>query len=134
MPNARTNQSLRPAEEIARRLMTLHATVAQCCAPEESVPSTMINAFVQKNGCLNGASQLERVLLTMDRRQAAEHAGEASWLLENQWALAWVLGYDKAPPIDGKMLPDEISIVLRNDVFRFFDATIEEIVAKHGPA
>jgi len=132
MPNARTNQSLRPVEEIARRLMTLHVTVARCCAPEEAVPSTMIDAYVQKNGCLKVASQKERTLLTMDRIQAADHAGEAGWLLENQWALAWVLGYDKAPPIDGKMLPDEISIDLRNSLFRFFDATLEDIVARYG--
>ena len=47
----------------------------------------------------------ERKIHAMPRAKArAIHQGTIGWRLENMWPLAWILGFDLAPPASGAQL------------------------------
>lgn len=132
MPNARGPQQLRPAEEIARRLMGLHATVAWCCAPEELLPSDLLVQYVDGQDLFEIVSERERDLLNLERPQAAKQSERVGWYTENMWALSWVLGLDQTPGIDGQMIPDDIGPAMADGLLKGFSATVEEVATTFG--
>lgn len=132
MPNARGPQALRPAEEIARRLMGFHATVAWCCAPEALVPSDLLVQYVDGQGLFEVVSDRERDLLNLERAEAAKKGDLVGWYTENMWALAWVLGLETAPGIEGEMIPDAVGPAMSEGLLKGFSATVDEVVSARG--
>jgi hypothetical protein len=102
--------ALRPAEEIARRLMALNGLFAWVTAPEDRAASVL--GYLDDNGLREALSGREAALLANPSARAS-HQGTIGWKLENMWALAWVLGHEPAPLVtDGMMGHDAIGGVI----------------------
>jgi hypothetical protein len=108
---------LRPANEIAGRLLAMKAITTYVIAPEDQASTSGIRKYVERNQLERLMSAKERSILQMDRSTAREqHGATVGWYFENMWALAWVLGYQREPGFVGGMIPDD---VIREVVFDF---------------
>ena len=132
LPHPDTQQTLRPAKEIARRLMGLHATVAWCCAPEEAVPSEIIVNYIDNNGLFDLLTEEERDIVNTDRADAIELQGKVGWYTENMWALAWTLGFELVPDIHGTMIDGRVGSALGGQFLDYFEADVDALVTKAG--
>ncbi len=125
--------TLRPTREIAGRAMALGAVVLWVAAPDEAVPDDRITALVDRNDLRAFMTDKERAIFDLDRAAARDqHIDTIGWRLENIWALCWVLGFEREPPFDGAMIPDDITgdLVLR---FLPADGTVDQLVARVRP-
>jgi hypothetical protein len=59
-------------------------------------------------GLVDWMSPEERTIWKQKRKAAHAHVDTIGWRLENMWALAWVLGFEPAPAVDGKMIDDTV--------------------------
>ena len=132
LPNKRTPKLLRPAEEIARRLMGLHATVAWCCASENLVSSVHLNQYIDTNGLFDLLTDAERDIVNTERESAAEFRDQVGWYTENMWGLAWVLGFEMAPGSNGTPMTSQVGPPLNRDFLELFDGTVDGVVNKCG--
>ncbi len=130
--NIRGRLVLRPAEEVARRLMGLHATVAWCCASEELVSSPHLTQYIDNNELFEMLTDPERDVVNTERSEAAFYRENVSRLTESMWALAWVLGFETAPGINGTPITSKVGPPLNRDFLEFFDITVPRLVGKHG--
>jgi hypothetical protein len=100
--------TLRPQEEIEKRMDALHAMVMWVMAP----PGLMDDKALQKRA-LSGdlASWLdheEKAVFRLDKAEAREkYLDTIGWQMENIWALAWVLGYVTEPALEGQLHGDQ---------------------------
>ncbi len=122
----------RPAEEIARRLMGLHATVAWCCAPEELAPSPTLVEYIDSNELFEALTHPERKIVNSDRTEAAAYREQVGWYTENIWTLAWTLGFEMTPGIDGMPIKNEVGPPLTRDFLEVFDVDVDGLVSKRG--
>jgi hypothetical protein len=100
--------SLRPTEEIAGRLAALNALFAHVVAPEDAIPSDSLAAHIQAASLESHMTEDEQEIIKLSRKEAAaEHGNVIGWRSENAMVLAWILGRDRAPTIDGAMLKFE---------------------------
>lgn len=102
-------EELRPVDEIARRLMALDVVFTWVSAPEAAAATAKIQAAVQRNDLERAMSPGEQAIYRQERSAAHEaHVDAIGWRLENMWALAWVLGFDPEPTLDGTMIEQDI--------------------------
>jgi hypothetical protein len=131
LPLPDMNRKIRPASEIAARLLALAALFTWASAPESAVASKKIQKHIKKNGLHDWLTEEEAEILSLSRDEAQEAHGNAiGWRLENIWPLAWVLGYESEPRIDGSQIPPPIS---REILFKFLEGpegTIKGLLGK----
>jgi hypothetical protein len=132
-PDDRGNLELRSPYEIARRLMGQHATVAWCCASEEIASSALLTKYIDSNELFELLSDAERNIVNTPRGDAAQMREQVGWFTENIWALAWTLGFETTPGIDGMPIKVEVGPPLTRDFLELFNADVERIVSKVGP-
>jgi len=95
---------LRPQEEIEHRLDALISLVLWVTAPPG-----VLNDEALKEKALSGdlaawLTEDEKAIFQLDKATAqAEHIDTIGWQMENVWGLAWVLGYNIAPPLQGQL-------------------------------
>jgi len=90
---------------IVARLAGLALTVTWVLAPEERYSSADVQALAKHQDVAAQMSRQERSILAMDRKRAAsEKAATIGWLMENMAILAWALGHDYEPRLDGAMI------------------------------
>ncbi len=119
LPAPDTTRQLRPAKEIAGRLAALAGVFAWASAPPEALPSSTISDYFKKSSLGKYLTKEEAAIVTTPRKQAMEkHQFQVGWRLENMWPLAWVLGYEHEPDIDGAQIDESISMSI---VFEFLD-------------
>ena len=95
---------LRPQEEIEHRLDALISLVLWVTAPPG-----VLNDEALKEKALSGdlaawLTEDEKAIFQLDQAPAqAELSDTIGWQMENVWGLAWVLGYNIAPPLQGQL-------------------------------
>lgn len=107
--------TLRPIEEIAGRLAALNALFAYVVAPEDAIPSDALVAHIGAASLESYMTEDEQEIIKLSRKDAAEeHGNVIGWRSENAMVLAWILGRDRAPTIDGAMLKfEEIQEIIK---------------------
>ena len=105
---------LRPVGEIVARAAALKALFAWVSAPEEAIPADKVTAYVRRNKLRDHLAGEERQALDLPRAEAQEqHVDSVGWKLENMWPLAWVAGFDPAPPVGGMIDGEQIGALLQ---------------------
>jgi hypothetical protein len=123
--------TLRPAREIASRLMALDAVFGWVVAPESAAPSELVRDYIQRNDLRRSMTENDLAIVDMPRAKAhAEHSGQVGWRLENMWALAWVLGFEHVPPFDGAMIEHELIGALLETCGPRATITVDERIAR----
>ena len=123
---------LRPAAEIVGRVAALKALFLWTAAPEENVPTVKLEAFVKRDKLRDHLAAEELEILDLPRAEANEqHADGIGWRLENMWPLAWILGFDPAPPIGGMIDGERINALLQ--FLPRMDTPLAEFVKSHSP-
>lgn len=122
---------LRPAEDVARRLMALHALNLWVYA--ERMSDEKILGYVRTNGLRQAMTADERVMLAESREGVTErHGGHMGWTQENMWPLAWALGFEMrpeptAPLVDGSVVGPML------DFLPGVDGRLADFVARATP-
>jgi hypothetical protein len=132
LPLKRTAR-LRPIGEIAARTLALDAVCAWVMEDPTETPNARIREYAERNRATKWMTATERAIFKLPKARARAHVDTIGWRLENQWALAWVLGFSPAPAVDGKEIPEK---VFRALVLRFMpglSATVEDLMAKAKP-
>lgn len=125
---------LRPIEEIAARLLALEALFLWVAAPENVADSRRLQAFVLRNALRNHLTGEENDILSLPRAEAREtHAGTIGWRLENMWPLAWILGFEPAPPFFQGQLPQDVIDRMLFEFLPNLDATTSGFLAATKP-
>lgn len=102
---------LRPAEEIATRLMAFQAVFVWVARPE--VPDVEVRRYAEQNQLLGELTGEDLATFEMPRRRAnAERADTVGWRLENMWPLAWALGFESRPALEHGMIDSRMQAAL----------------------
>jgi Domain of unknown function (DUF4272) len=126
--------SLRPAEEIAARLMALDALFTWVAFPEENVDSGRIVDYVNRNRLREWLTDDEVEILDLPRGEAHEsHVDNIGWRLENMWALAWVLGFEPEPNLDASQVGDDVTGPMFYTFLPGLGRTVADLLAKTTP-
>jgi hypothetical protein len=134
LPLPELERQVRPAAEIAGRLMALDALFCWVSAPEKNAPTARLMKYVERNALRNWLAEDEAPLLDLKRPQAnAEHANSIGWKLENMWPLAWALGFEPEPDLEAAQISDEVTGPMIFEFLPGFDASIETLLAKSTP-
>ena len=134
LPLPDLNRTIRPAHEIAARLMALDALFTWVAFPEDSVDSGRIEEYVDRNGLRDWLTGDETTVLDMDRGEAHEaQVNNLGWKLENMWPLAWALGFDPEPGLDAAQIDDEVIRAIVYDFLPGLGGTIEGLLAGTTP-
>jgi hypothetical protein len=97
---------LRPAREIASRLCALDAGFVWVVESEEDVPEAKVRGYVERSRLEDAMTEAERAIWRSPRDAARAHQPSIGWRLENEWALAWALGFETPPEVSGEMIDD----------------------------
>jgi len=125
--NAIREDRLRPLEEMAGRLFALNALFLWVVAGEENASSARLFAFVDRNGLRSHLTEEENAILALARDAARrEHADTIGWRLENMWPLAWILGFDPAPPFFEGQIPQEVVERMIDEFLPNFDGVLAD--------
>jgi hypothetical protein len=125
---------LRPIEQIAARLLALNAVFLWVSAPEDVAPAGRVQAFVERNALHAHLTEDERAMLALPRAEAnAAHANTIGWRLENMWALAWILGFEPAPPFFQGQIPGEITRKMIVEFLPHLDAANDQFLSTVHP-
>ena len=118
-------RALQLERQIAGRLLALNALFLFVSAPEDIAKTDRIHAFVDRNSLLDHLTSDERVILSLPRDDAnLTHSANIGWRLENMWALAWILGFNPAPPFFQGQIPNEITRQMIVEFLPDLDSTI----------
>jgi len=98
---------LRPMAEVATRLQTLAAVFFWAGVPERMVKDHVLEGAMLQGRLMDQAMNDDIEILDLTRAEAArKHGNTVGWRLENMWALAWVLGFERAPSLGGQIDDD----------------------------
>jgi hypothetical protein len=123
--------ALRPAPEIARRLMALDAVFTWTCFPEEAAPALRVEGYIHRNELRGAMTDKERAIVDLPRVRAHEkHVGTVGWKLENMWPLAWVLGFPERPAFDGAMIDETIQSAMIMEFLPGLGASVDDVLEK----
>ena len=131
---ARVPGKMRPAAEVARRLMALDAITTYVILPENMASTERVLAYVTRNQLETVMTDGERSILRMERSEAsAEYRATIGWSFENMWALAWVLGFEEEPALNGAMITDGVIRAVVYDFLPGLDADVTSFVDQFEP-
>jgi hypothetical protein len=120
------DECLRPPLEIAARLVAIDTLFSWVALSEDQATSDQLRARADRDGIEAWLSEGERAVWGKPRADAhAEDTDSIGWKLENLWALAWVLGFEPAPPVSGAMIDQQTIEALLFD----FSPSLEEPLA-----
>lgn len=99
--------TLRPREEIARRLMALHAVNLWVFASR--IPDQQLIDYVDNNGLREWFTNDERAMFESSREGIDQRFGSRmGWTQENMWSLAWALGFEMKPMPNAPLIGDSV--------------------------
>ena len=134
LPLPDLDRSLRPAHQVAARLMALDALFTWVAFPKATVDSQRIVDYVDRNQLRDWLTEDEAAILDLSRRKAhATHGDNIGWKLENMWPLAWALGFDPEPTLEAAQIDDEVIRSLLHDVLPGLSTTIDDLLARADP-
>ena len=105
-------EGLRPVSEIAGRFAALGVLVFWVAGSEEQAPAVKLTDFAQANSLEEHLTDDEKSLLKEPRSMAHAQIDTIGWKIENLWALAWILGFDPPPSLDGIVEDDMVGRVM----------------------
>ena len=130
LPLPELNRDLRNDSEIKGRLFALASLFAWASAPPDALSDELLRNFVESNDLHQHFASEEPEIWAMDRTAALEeHSGSIGWKLENMWALAWVLGFEKDPSLHTGQIQQDII----QDLFFGFVGGLEEPMSALEP-
>jgi hypothetical protein len=134
LPRPDIDQPIRSPAEVAARLMALDALITWVAFPQEAATTERIKKYIDRNGLRTWLTEEEGAILDLPRAEAhASHVNTIGWKLENMWALAWVLGFEREPGLEASQIGEDVT---RPMIFEFLpglDGTIEALLAKAPP-
>lgn len=108
---------LRPQSEIVRRLLALEVLFSWVARPDVIVEESVVEQLK------DWLTEDEREVIGLPRPQAnAQFVNTIGWKLENIWPLAWVLGFDKTPDVDGEVIDPDTQNLILNDFLPAFES------------
>lgn len=134
LPVPDMSRRLRPTIEIAGRLAALAGVFAWASAPKEVMPNSFIADYFKKNSLGKYLTKEEAAIVSQSRTLAAEkHQHQIGWRLENMWPLAWVLGFENEPDIDGAQMAPDTTTGLMFEFLEKLDIGMEALLQKCQP-
>ncbi len=134
LPLPDVNVPIRPAAEVAARLMALDALFTWVVFPENAVATPRIEKYIDGNGLRDWLTAAESRIIALTRTDAHEsHVKNIGWKLENMWALAWVLGFEPEPALEASQVGDDVSRPMIYEFLPGLNATVAELLAKAAP-
>jgi Domain of unknown function (DUF4272) len=134
LPLPDLGQPIRPAAEIAARLMALDALFTWVAFPENAVASERVEKYIKRNQLREWLTDGESKIVSLSRAEAhATHVNTIGWKFENMWALAWALGFDPEPTLEALQIGEEITRPMIYDFLLGLDGTVEQLLAKATP-
>jgi hypothetical protein len=125
---------VRPARDIASRLMALDALFSWVSAPEEAVGSERLKSYVRRSKLEDRMTEEELEIWQLPREEAlAEHGDAVGWRLENMWPLAWALGFPEKPDVDDGMISDQVIHGIFYEFLPGLGKTVDDLLAKSTP-
>jgi hypothetical protein len=125
LPERRVDRlPLRPAREIASRLMACDAVCSWVGLPEAVAATDRLRAYAERNGLAAWMTEAER------RLWEAGRAAASSPSREELWPLAWALGFDPAPPPDGATVAEKRLHGILCDFLPGLDARVEDLCGR----
>lgn len=108
LPQLDPADTIRPRPEIVRRLASLEAVCMYVTEPPDRLPDALLRDLIARHRLDELMAREELDILALDRGDAAvELANSIGWRMENMVPLAWALGNETPPRIDGEMISGE---------------------------
>jgi hypothetical protein len=134
LPLPDVNQPIRPAAEVAARLMALDALFTWVAFPEEAAETTRVEKYIDRNGLRDWLSDEEIEIIELPRAEAHEaHVDNIGWKLENMWALAWVLGFEPEPGLEASQISEDVTRPMFHEFLPGLNGTVDGLLAKSAP-
>jgi hypothetical protein len=134
LPLPDVDRPIRPAGEVAARLMALDALFTWVAYPEKAATTAGIKKYIDSNGLRDWLTEEESTIITLSRAKAHKaHVDTIGWKLENMWALAWVLGFDPEPGLEASQIGEDVTRPMFSEFLPGLDGTIDDLLAKCSP-
>jgi hypothetical protein len=134
LPLPDVNSRIRPAEEIAARLMALDALFTWVAFPEKAAASERVQKYVDRNQLREWLTENESKIVSLPRSEAHEsHVDTIGWKLENMWPLAWALGFDPEPTLESSQVQEDVTRQMIYEFLLGLDGTVAKLLAKAAP-
>jgi hypothetical protein len=134
LPPPDIDQPIRPAAEVAARLMALDALFTWVAFPEKAVATDRLEKYIDCNSLRGWLTEEETAIIDLPRAEAHEaHVDNIGWKLENMWALAWVLGFEPEPGLEASQIGQEVTRPLIYGFLPGLGGSVEELLAKAKP-
>lgn len=131
LPLPEPERALRPAREIAARLMALDALFTWVAFPEDAAATGRVEHYITRNGLRDWLAEDEAPIVDLPRAEAhEEHVNTIGWKLENMWALAWALGFDPTPNLEAAQIGDDVTRPMILEFLPGLDGNVDEFLAK----
>jgi hypothetical protein len=120
---------LRPARDIATRLMALEAVFRWVV--DAQTPTRQIRAHAERNGLVDAMTDDEPAIFRTPRKKAhAAHVHTIGWRLERMWPLAWTLGFEPEPTATGEFIDASVQESLCGKFLAGIGTTVEDFLVK----
>ena len=134
LPLPDVNLPIRPAVEIAARLMALDALCTWVAFPEKAAASERVEKYVDRNQLREWLTDDESEIVSLPRAEAHQaHVDNIGWKLENMWPLAWALGFDREPTIEASQVGEDVTRPIIYEFLPGLDGTVAKLLAKAAP-
>ncbi len=131
LPLPDLERQLRPASDIAARLLALAALFTWVSAPESAATSERVRKHIRRSGLGKWLTSEEAQIVSLPRGEVQQaHADAIGWKLENMWPLAWVLGFEAEPTMEASQIDEAISGAILFEFLSGLDDTVEGLVQK----
>lgn len=106
LPFVEPGRRMRSGEEIAGRVVALFYVFDHLFGRKRA--SADIRREVDRAGLVRFLTEIEQRALSLEREVADDELDkDLGWHLEYLWPLAWILGWEPAPSLDGAMIGEE---------------------------
>jgi len=129
----RDHRGLRSPLEIASRLCALDALFVWVVEEEAHVPEAGLRSYVERSALDASMTPEERAIWESPRAAARRHQSSIGWRLENEWSLAWALGFERNPDASGEMIDRETSRALVLDFLPKHTSDVEAFLGRVSP-
>jgi len=133
LPLRRGTGELRKPREIAVRLCAIDALFMWVVESEKNAPEAKLRAYAERSGLDVAMTEDERAIWRGARTRARRHQGTIGWKLENEWPLAWALGFERAPEISGAMIDDATIRALALGFLPKLSEDVDALLARATP-
>lgn len=106
--------TLRPPVEIASRLLAIGSLFLWVADWGDDLTTPQLENYIASHQLRGFLAEDELLILALDREAVHDEAYSYNigWRLENRWPLAWILGFEPAPSLQGMIGHDTITELL----------------------